>query len=151
VSTTARDTNPNTTGRREDGRGPAPIRSAAPDGVRHSTSDQELALPASTPEDPNGIHAASVLAAYCHAEQATAFRRLLWLRLAIFFACWTLFAVALLSHAALFVGASIAIGLGVYGAVAEKRANRTFGRLFSQHPTVRQQRRWASRPDPHRR
>jgi hypothetical protein len=96
-----------------------------------SASQRFVEVRACGTDDPDGSRAASVLAAYFHAEHTRIFRRLLWRRLAIFGAIFLVGAAALsLSERAFVIGAGILVAVGAWAAVLEWRADQKLTALL---------------------
>jgi hypothetical protein len=82
-------------------------------------------------DDPDGSRAASVLAAYFHAEHMRTFRRLVWRRLAVFGAVFVVGAAAMsLSERAVVIGGGILIAAAAWAAVLEWRAEQKLTALL---------------------
>jgi Flp pilus assembly protein TadB len=88
-------------------------------------------LKACGPEDPDGSKTAAVLGAYFEAEHARAFRRLLWLRLAVAAIVWVLIGTttSLIGLSAVFAGLTVIGAAAVFAAIVEWRAERRLSAL----------------------
>jgi len=82
-------------------------------------------------DDLDASRAASVLAAYFHAEHMRIFRRLLWRRLAVFGAVFLVGAAAIsLSERAFVIGGGIIVAIGAWAAILEWRADQKLTALL---------------------
>jgi hypothetical protein len=90
-----------------------------------------IELKARSSDDPDGIRAATILDAYFHAEHTKTFRRLLWRRLALLAAAWSLIGLTtgVLSKDAVLVGIGLFGGIAAWVAFAEWRASERLNRL----------------------
>jgi hypothetical protein len=100
------------------------------DGSRHFVE-----VEACGPDDPDGRHAASLLAAYLDMEHAKAFRRLLWRRVAVGAGAAGLIEVttSFFSPAEFFVVWLILGATALIGVVAEWRAEQALSSLVESH------------------
>jgi hypothetical protein len=94
-------------------------------------------LQACGPDDPDGSRAAEVLDAYFEAEDALAFRRLLWRRLTIVAVAWGLVATFFLSGDALVGGLLVIAAAAGYAVALEWRTNSRLSGLIDDHGMFR--------------
>jgi hypothetical protein len=93
-------------------------------------------LTACSSDDPDGSRTATILSAYLHAEQMTAFRRRLWQRLAILASVWSAVALttSVLSRGATTAFFGIVGAVACWAAVLAWSANHRVGELLSEVP-----------------
>jgi len=101
--------------------------------ISHSAFRQSYELRAGGGDDPDASRAATVLAAYFDAEQARAWRRLVWRAVAIGgLAGWALaFTTSALTPVDLAFGAGLLGAPAITSALAEWRARKKLGTLIS--------------------
>lgn len=81
-----------------------------------------IEVPATGPDDPNGMRSAAILAAYFKVEHVQAFCGLLWRRLVALGVGWIVIATLIpgISHTAFWMGLGL-IGIVAVGAVVSQR------------------------------